>query len=320
MLHTISKFPQFPKFYHRRSAQHTRNMRLLHILSVCALFLLPKAASANAIPVHEQQLFIDTWAKMAVEQMGLFGVPASITLAQAIVESGWGQGRVAMLGNNYFCIKANNGWAGPVIQAMDDDSLDGKLIDSKFRSYGTIEESFTDHSKFLRENVRYRGLFQLAPTDYRGWCYGLKACGYATKGDYAEQLILTIERFGLHLYDKAVPEDQIKALGLPFEDLDYMEAIEAVEPAGDFIAIAPQVPQRTTLPQAPQTPAETAPVVALNEVNDEPKTMLRVPGYRLPREQRPTAVTSPTVEITEAQSFVKIPLILPKAAPKFERR
>ncbi|MBK8562756.1 MAG: glucosaminidase domain-containing protein [Saprospiraceae bacterium] len=293
-------------------------MRLLHILSVCALFLLPKAASANAIPVHDQQLFIDTWARMAVEQMGLYGVPASITLAQAIVESGWGQGRVALLGNNYFCIKANNGWAGPVIQAMDDDSLENKPIDSKFRRYGTIEESFADHSKFLRENPRYSGLFKLSPTDYRGWCYGLKSCGYATKGDYAEQLISTIERNGLFLYDKAVPEDQIKALGLPFEDLDYMEAVEAVEPAGDFIAIAPQVPQRAQLPQAPQTPAETAPIVALNEVNEE--TLLKVPGYRLPREQRPMAVAPPVVEIPVAQSFVKIPLILPKAAPKFERR
>lgn len=297
-------------------------MRLLHILSVCALFLLPKAANANAIPALDQQLFIDTWAKMAVEQMGLYGVPASITLAQAIVESGWGQGRVALLGNNYFCIKANNGWAGPVIQAVDDDSLDGKLIDSKFRSYGAIEESFADHSKFLRENPRYSGLFKLAPTDYRGWCYGLKACGYATKGDYAEQLISTIDRYGLYLYDKAVTEDQIKALGLPFEDLDYMEAVEAVEPAGDFIAIAPQVPQRTQLPQAPQTPTETAPVVALNEASQEPasKHMLQVPGYRLPKEQRPTALAPPTVEIPAAQSFVKIPLILPKAAPKFERR
>lgn len=280
--------------------------------------------SANAIPVQEQQLFIDTWAKMSVEQMAQYGVPASITLAQAIVESGWGQGRVALLGNNYFCIKANNGWAGPVIQAMDDDSLDGKLIDSKFRSYGTIEESFDDHSKFLRENARYRGLFQLAPTDYRGWCYGLKACGYATKDDYAEQLISTIERYGLHLYDKAVSEEQIKALGLPFEDLDYMEAVEAVEPAGDLIAIAPQLPQVPQTPQAPpaQQQEEATPIVALHEESEEPapKPMLQVPGYRLPREQRPTAVNPPAVEIAEAQSFVQIPLILPKAKPKFDRR
>ncbi len=260
---------------------------------------------------------------MSVEQMAQYGVPASITLAQAIVESGWGQGRVALLGNNYFCIKANNGWAGDIVFAIDDDSLDNKPIDSRFRKYGSIEESFDDHSRFLRENARYRGLFQLTPTDYRGWCYGLKACGYATKDDYAEQLISTIERYGLHLYDKAVSEDQIKALGLPFEDLDLMEAVEAVEPAGNFIAIAPQLPQVPEVPQAPPTQEEGAAqqLMALPEEESEaPKPMLQVPGYRLPREQRPSVVTPPAVEIAEAQSFVQIPLILPKAVPKFERR
>lgn len=278
-------------------------MRLLHILSVSVLFLLPKAASANAIPVHEQQLFIDTWARLAVEQMGEYGVPASITMAQAIVESGWGQGRVALLGNNYFCIKGNNGWTGPVIQAMDDDTVDNVLVASKFRKYETIEESFTDHSKFLRENIRYRGLFQLSPTDYRGWCYGLKASGYATKSDYAEQLIATIERYALHLYDKAVPEEQIKALGLPFEGMEYTEA---VEPAVDFIAIPPQVPTY----QAP------SPALADNDA----QPLMKVPGYQLGREQKPATITRPAVEIPEAKAFVKIPMMLPKAAPKFERR
>ncbi|MCC6724110.1 MAG: glucosaminidase domain-containing protein [Saprospiraceae bacterium] len=289
-------------------------MRLLHILSVCALFLMPKAASANAIPVKDQQLFIDSWAKMAVEQMGQYGVPASITLAQAIVESGWGQGRVALLGNNYFCIKANNGWEGPVIQAIDDDTVENVLVESRFRKYESIEESFVDHSKFLRENVRYRALFQLSPKDYRGWCYGLKKSGYATKSDYAEQLIATIERFGLQIYDKAVSEDQIKALGLPFEDLEYTEA---VEPMGETIAFAPQVPQ---VPQLPQMPAaQHAPIVAEAE-NHDPRQALSAPGYRISKEQRPSNLSPPAVEIPAEHAFVKIPLLLPKAAPKFERR
>ena len=86
--------------------------------------------------------------------MRLYGIPASITLAQAIVESGWGRGYVAIGGNNYFCIKSNNGWAGPTVKTMDDE-----LDSSSFRKYLSIEESFTDHSKFLRGNSRYRPLF-----------------------------------------------------------------------------------------------------------------------------------------------------------------
>ena len=270
-------------------------MRLLHILSVSVLFFLPKQASANYIPAHEQQLFIESWANQAVDQMRLYGIPASITLAQAIVESGWGRGYVAIGGNNYFCIKSNNGWAGPTVKTMDDE-----LDSSSFRKYLSIEESFTDHSKFLRGNSRYRPLFGLEATDYRAWAYGLKACGYATKADYAEQLIATIEKYGLYLYDYAVPAEQIKSLGLPFDQTE-----EAVPPPANAPSFGPPATDNLKISEVPTS---------------EGQHLLSVPGYRLGLEPASTLPSRPALEATDAKPSVKIPLMMPEAAPRFERR
>ncbi len=275
-------------------------MRLLHILSVSAFLLLPKLATANHIPDYERQLFIETWARLAVEQMGLYGVPASITLAQAIVESGWGKGTVAVRGNNYFCIKSNNGWTGPVIKSMDDE-----LDSSSFRKYLNIEESFHDHSKFLRENSRYRPLFELDPTDYRAWAHGLKSCGYATADTYAEQLIATVEKYGLYLYDSAVSIEQIRALSLPFGEMEAAEETPAPAPIFD----AQPLDNR---------PVADMPVYQVT--TNERQQPLSAPGYQLGREAAPATPTKPAADASDAKRFAKIPLILPKSAPKFERR
>ncbi len=200
----------------------------------------------------------------------------------------------------YFFTKMYRIWC----QSTRLDTVDNVLVASKFRKYESIEESFIDHSKFLRENPRYRELFQLSPTDYRGWCLGLKAKGYATKSDYAEQLIATIERYALHVYDKAVPEAQIKALGLPFEGVEVFETIEPA--AVDLIAIAPQV----TVHHAPSSPTAAA--------ENSAQPLMKVPGYQLGREQKPATITRPSVEMPA--THVRIPLMLPKVTPKFERR
>lgn len=257
------------------------------------------ATADHHIPEFEQQLFIETWARQAVQQMRLYGIPASITLAQAIVESGWGRGTVALQGNNYFCIKGNNGWAGPVVEAMDDDSVESVLVTSNFRKYGTIEESFADHARFLQENRRYQPLFSLGAYDYKAWAYGLKAANYATKADYAEYLIATIEKYGLYLYDYAVPADEMDTLKLPFQVMG-----EAVGPPTDAPVFEVQAPE-TQLGQPPVNAGQP---------------MLQVPGYQLDKAQRPSAPAHPTVDIPDAKTFVRIPLILPKAAPRFERR
>jgi hypothetical protein len=138
------------------------------------------------------------------------GIPASITLGQAILESNWGQGETAVNANNFFCIKCNNGWNGATFFAWDDEK-----DMSCFRSYGDIAGSFSDHSDFLSNNVRYSRLFQYEVTDYSHWASGLEECGYATDTQYAEKLIRLIETYGLYIYDYAVPTASFQLLTTP---------------------------------------------------------------------------------------------------------
>lgn len=256
---------------------------------------LAKPASANNIVDYKQQLFIETWANLAVEQMQLHRIPASITLAQAIVESGWGDGYVARLGNNYFCIKGNNGWDGPVVKAQDDDP-----DSSSFRQYTSIEESFTDHSKFLKENNRYRPLFDLNIYDYKGWARGLKSCGYATKSDYAEYLIATIEKYGLYMYDYASPGDMPMSIG------------QLTEPQGSSL-------ERPIL-----QPVPTVEIPANQEVKPTQKAqgqqVMPAPQYHFDRETATGILIAPEVKMQTNSKPVSIPLILPKATTNFDRR
>ncbi len=132
---------------------------------------------------------------MAVDQMVRHRIPASITLAQGLLESGSGQSRLAREAHNHFGIKVSRGWTGPYIVMSDDRP------DDRFRKYRTDDESFEDHSLFLSKNQRYRSLFSLKITDYKGWARGLKRCGYATNPNYAEMIIGVIERYNLHQFD-----------------------------------------------------------------------------------------------------------------------
>ena len=124
------------------------------------------------------------------------GVPASITLAQGALESGDGNSRLARNGNNHFGIKCHNDWTGKKIYE-DDDSKN-----ECFRKYPTVEDSYRDHSDYLRSKSRYAFLFELSVTDYKGWARGLKKAGYATSPTYAEALIKIIEEHNLNLYDR----------------------------------------------------------------------------------------------------------------------
>lgn len=146
------------------------------------------------------QLYINQYKDLAIREMLQYRIPASITLAQAVFESGAGRSRLAMLGNNHFGIKCHD-WTGRTI-AEDDDAL-GEC----FRAYDHPLQSFEDHSKFLVNSSRYRRLFSLSMEDYRGWAHGLKACGYATNPRYANKLIELIELYKLYVYDGATSYD-----------------------------------------------------------------------------------------------------------------
>lgn len=138
--------------------------------------------------------YIDKYKAIAVEQMHSYRIPASITLAQGLLESGAGQSRLAKEAHNHFGIKCHSDWKGPYI-TVDDDAKG-----EHFRKYNNDRESYIDHSKFLQKK-RYERLFSLKITDYKGWARGLKACGYATSPVYAENLIRIIELYSLHQFD-----------------------------------------------------------------------------------------------------------------------
>lgn len=138
--------------------------------------------------------YIDKYKDWAVEQMREYRIPASITLAQGLLESNAGRSRLATQANNHFGIKVGGSWTGPYIVQSDDRP------DDRFRKYRSARESFVDHSKFLQQK-RYQGLYHLSPTDYKGWAKGLKAAGYATSPSYAEALIRIIEMYNLHQFD-----------------------------------------------------------------------------------------------------------------------
>jgi len=141
--------------------------------------------------------YIAIYAAIAKDNMRHHKIPASITLAQGILESGVGRGRLAVEANNHFGIKCH-GWKGAKIYHDDDRSQEC------FRKYTKAEMSYEDHSKFLTGRSRYASLFKLRPNDYKGWAKGLRAAGYATDRKYPQKLISLIERYQLHKYDDEV--------------------------------------------------------------------------------------------------------------------
>ena len=163
--------------------------------------MFPAVVAGQAKWNQVYQAYINQYKDMAIEGMLKYGVPASITLAQGLLESGAGRGRLVLLGNNHFGIKCH-GWTGRTI--THDDDAKGEC----FRAYNSALESFEDHCRFLRDRPRYRGLFSLDRTDYRGWAYGLKRAGYATNPVYAQSLINLIELYSLYEYDNAKHYDR----------------------------------------------------------------------------------------------------------------
>ncbi|MCU0373885.1 MAG: glucosaminidase domain-containing protein [Chitinophagaceae bacterium] len=140
------------------------------------------------------QAYIDSYCMLAVAEQKRTGVPAAIKLAQAIHESGGGTGALCKKSNNHFGIKCKSWWKGAT--AYHDDDAKGEC----FRAYPTVEESFRDHSDFLKAGPHYAFLFKLPPTDYKAWANGLKQAGYATNDKYPQALIKIIETYNLGAY------------------------------------------------------------------------------------------------------------------------
>lgn len=171
-------------------------------------FLLLLLIVSPALRAQSSELkvaYVEQYKAMAIENMHRTGVPASITLAQGILESGVGKSPLAVEANNHFGIKCHKEWTGPTF-TMDDDEKN-----ECFRKYESVLDSYLDHAAFLKSRPRYADLFKLDITDYKGWANGLKAAGYATNPNYAPLLIKQIEELGLSKYDQMTPE-QLAAL------------------------------------------------------------------------------------------------------------
>lgn len=174
------------------------------------------AVQSSLESLSAPERYVRNYATLAVEEMYYSGVPASIKLAQGILESSSGGSRLSTDGFNHFGIKCKSNWLGDTLLVEDDDYVDGKLTESCFRKYESDALSYRDHSEFLRQSPRYASLFELEKNDFTAWAQGLKACGYATNPNYANILISLIERYHLFVFDR-VPEDGIASC------LDYYD-------------------------------------------------------------------------------------------------
>lgn len=185
-----------------------KRLNLMLWLLVMPLFVV---AQSNA---HLQ--YIDKYKDLAISQMKKYGIPASITLAQGLLESDAGRSMLAVEGNNHFGIKCHTDWTGKKMYHDDDRR------DDCFRVYRNVEGSFEDHSLFLTTHSRYAFLFDLKTTDYVGWARGLKKAGYATNPAYAEKLIEIIERYNLDMYDKGGKFKKENAAAVGFAHQPYI--------------------------------------------------------------------------------------------------
>lgn len=168
---------------------------MYHIKHLFILFIFINAfviISYSQSPA-EIRTYINQYKSLALEQEKQYGIPAPITLAQGILESGAGLCELAQKANNHFGIKALGGWSGSVYHAWDDETTK-----SKFRVYSSAEDSYEDHSKLIKNNKRYQSLFNISVYDYRGWANGLQRAGYATAKNYAKALIGYIDAYELY--------------------------------------------------------------------------------------------------------------------------
>lgn len=168
-----------------------KRIKIFLFLIVCQLSI----SAGNIEPKMTAEQYIENYKADAIEEMKEHNIPASITLAQGMLESGNGNSELAVKANNHFGIKCHNDWKGATF-IMDDDKKD-----ECFRKYKTVLDSYNDHALFLTSRTRYAKLFELKPTDYKGWAKGLKEAGYATDPKYPERLITLIEKYELYQYD-----------------------------------------------------------------------------------------------------------------------
>lgn len=174
---------------------NSHKYRYIFASLVLILTVITPVGSLAQTRLRVYETYINTYSHIAQKNMADYKIPASITLAQGLLESGAGKSNLSVRSNNHFGIKCHNGWRGETVYAADDTPNDC------FRKYKRVEDSYEDHAQFLANNFRYRELFKLSITDYKGWARGLQKSGYATDKAYANKLIKLIEDYELYRYD-----------------------------------------------------------------------------------------------------------------------
>ena len=203
---------------------------------ILTLFLLGAMAAETPAVRITPEAYIAEYSAIAVSEMQRSGIPASITLAQALLESDCGNSVLAVQGRNHFGIKCHNDWQGARIY-KDDDAKD-----DCFRVYAKAADSYADHTDFLRYGRRYANLFSLEKTDYQGWADGLQECGYATSRKYARQLVDLIDRYELHRFD--LPQNAETEAQAP---VSAAQESAGVAPAGVSAGTVPEQPQQRSV-------------------------------------------------------------------------
>ena len=221
--------------------------------SILSFFFLGQLLFAWSQPADIIQQYIDQYKDLAIAEMKRTGVPASIKLAQGIHETMAGKSELVQKSNNHFGIKCKTGWNGPSVRHTDD------ARNECFRKYATANESYRDHSNFLKSSGRYASLFELDPIDYEAWAKGLKAAGYATNPVYAQTLVRFIEDYDLQQYS-------MLALGYETEEDDSTEVTVN--------------PMKNTTTSEPTTPAVTKDDSSVSLTKEEEKKVERIENVK----------------------------------------
>jgi hypothetical protein len=196
---------------------------MIRISFFSVFLLLATFLSAQKLNNDDYAAYINKYKSIAIREMQLYKIPASITLAQGMIESGCGKSVLALDSKNHFGIKCQTDWPGDTY-FYDDDKKN-----ECFRKYNNVDESFRDHSIFLTTRKRYSQLFTLQLTDYKGWAYGLKQAGYATNPDYPNILIRLIETNKLYLLDDTLLSKKNEIAATPTNDKNKQLNIESVD-------------------------------------------------------------------------------------------
>jgi LysM repeat protein len=242
----------------------------MHIRLLLLVLCLPLAAYAQ---MEVQQAYINRHKEIAIQEMERAGIPASIKLAQALLESNAGQSELAQNANNHFGIKCGSDWDGKKYFKKDDDYDEkGRLVKSCFRGYRRAEDSFIAHSEFLRDpkkEWRYGFLFRLDPLDYKNWASGLKKAGYATSATYDQKLIAIIERYQLFQYDRPpITDPFVNVVEHTYEDM--LIGVFQVNDVDVYIAEDGDTPQII----AQRSGRDINKILQYNEMLSKPNTTL----------------------------------------------